>query len=95
MNTMYDNSFSKNKIQYDQLFLQSKIILQTNAMHGATDDGVKNLSDVYFIHIIAHKICTRIILQNFMRTLYVITEKLLCTPEVHIYSTPEVPNNFP
>ena len=36
-----------------------------------------------------------IILQNFMRTLYVITEKLLCTPEVHIYSTPEVPNNFP
>ena len=60
MNTMYDNSFSKNKIQYDQLFLQFKIILQTNAMHGATDDGVKNLSDVYFIHIIAHKRCTRI-----------------------------------
>ena len=36
-----------------------------------------------------------IILQNFMRTLYVITEKLLCTLEVHIYSTPRVPNNFP
>ena len=73
MNTMYNNSFSKNKIYYDQLFLQSQIILQTNAVHSATDDGVKNLCDVYFIHIIAHKICTCIILQNFMRTSYVIT----------------------
>lgn len=75
MDTMYDNSFSKNKIhvQYDQLFLQSKIILQTNvAVHGATNDGVKNLSDVYFTHT-AYKICTRIILQNFVCTLYVIT----------------------